>query len=246
MATVDASTIQDLIDTGESETVEFKSRWPGGPVVAKVLAAFANTSGGVLIFGVDGHGETVGVEHAQVRDILAKVAHICSSLRLAGPTTGVTSIHGKEVVFVGVSKAPSHLAPVVVSTGQVPRRVGTRITLERQQQRRRCFVSSRAGDDVRTLLATLARQGYDTVVPEQLAPGASWPMLLRQVPNETDLFVAVVPGEPAENVFFEIGMAAALEKRIAGAYERAGYPEVVLTPRSGDAGRDIIATKPGV
>lgn len=37
-----------------------------------------------------------------------------------------------------------------------------------------------------------------------------------------------------------------LEEIIAGAYERAGYPEVVLTPRSGDAGRDIIATKPGV
>ena len=37
-----------------------------------------------------------------------------------------------------------------------------------------------------------------------------------------------------------------LEEIFAGAYERAGYPEVVLTPRSGDRGRDVIATKPGV
>ncbi|MBE3123708.1 MAG: restriction endonuclease, partial [Planctomycetes bacterium] len=37
-----------------------------------------------------------------------------------------------------------------------------------------------------------------------------------------------------------------LEELVAGAYERAGWPEVVLTPRSGDAGRDIIATRPGV
>ncbi len=33
------------------------------------------------------------------------------------------------------------------------------------------------------------------------------------------------------------------EEIIAGAYERAGFEEVVLTPRSGDFGRDVIATK---
>jgi len=36
-----------------------------------------------------------------------------------------------------------------------------------------------------------------------------------------------------------------LEEIIAGAYEREGWPEVILTPRSGDRGRDIIATRPG-
>jgi len=35
------------------------------------------------------------------------------------------------------------------------------------------------------------------------------------------------------------------EEIIAGAYERAGFDEVVLTPRSGDGGKDIIATKHG-
>lgn len=37
-----------------------------------------------------------------------------------------------------------------------------------------------------------------------------------------------------------------LEELIAGAYEREGWPEVVLTPRSGDRGRDVIASKPGI
>lgn len=36
------------------------------------------------------------------------------------------------------------------------------------------------------------------------------------------------------------------EEMIAGIYSRAGFEEVVLTPRSGDAGRDVIATKRGV
>jgi len=36
------------------------------------------------------------------------------------------------------------------------------------------------------------------------------------------------------------------EEIIAGAFERAGYDEVILTPRSGDFGRDVIAIKSGV
>ncbi len=36
------------------------------------------------------------------------------------------------------------------------------------------------------------------------------------------------------------------EEIIAGAYKRAGFDEVVLTPRSGDKGRDVVATKHGV
>lgn len=36
------------------------------------------------------------------------------------------------------------------------------------------------------------------------------------------------------------------EEIIAGAYMRAGFDEVILTPRSGDKGRDVIATKRGI
>lgn len=37
----------------------------------------------------------------------------------------------------------------------------------------------------------------------------------------------------------------AMEELIAGAYKQYGCPDVVLTPRSGDKGRDVIATWPG-
>jgi restriction system protein len=36
------------------------------------------------------------------------------------------------------------------------------------------------------------------------------------------------------------------EEIIAGAYQREGFDEVILTPRSGDRGRDVIATKWGI
>ena len=36
-----------------------------------------------------------------------------------------------------------------------------------------------------------------------------------------------------------------VEELIAAAYKQEGWPEVVLTDRSGDGGRDIIVSKPG-
>ncbi len=36
------------------------------------------------------------------------------------------------------------------------------------------------------------------------------------------------------------------EEIVAGAYTRAGFDEVILTPRSGDKGRDVVATKRGI
>jgi hypothetical protein len=44
------------------------------------------------------------------------------------------------------------------------------------------------------------------------------------------------------DIAFKIGYEK-WEEIIAGAYRRAGFDEVILTPRSGDYGRDIIATK---
>ena len=46
-------------------------------------------------------------------------------------------------------------------------------------------------------------------------------------------------------VVFQIP-ARKLEEMIAGAYQVAGFDEVILTPRSGDLGRDVIAIKRGV
>jgi len=44
---------------------------------------------------------------------------------------------------------------------------------------------------------------------------------------------------------FEISPRA-WEELIAGAYKTAGFEEVILTPRSGDNGRDVIAVKYGL
>jgi restriction system protein len=55
--------------------------------------------------------------------------------------------------------------------------------------------------------------------------------------------VALLSKDP--NVAFQISPEK-WEEIIAGAYNRAGFDEVTLTPRSGDLGRDVIAIKKGL
>ena len=83
------------------------------------------------------------------------------------------------------------------------------------------------------LQATLVYFGSgatDGQIVEAVAP--PWFEILRHVEKDPE-FLFRIPWRTLEEI-------------IAGAYTRAGWPEVILTPRSGDGGRDIIATKPGV
>jgi len=50
--------IQELLQAGESETVEFKQSWTND--CFKTLAAFANTDGGTLLIGVSDAGQIIG------------------------------------------------------------------------------------------------------------------------------------------------------------------------------------------
>jgi restriction system protein len=91
--------------------------------------------------------------------------------------------------------------------------------------------------DVRSTLATLVLQGL--IIPEnKVAEGllikstsAVWTDIAKMLARDASLFAELTPTQ--------------LEELVAGAYERAGY-QVVLTPRSGDFGRDVIATSTGV
>jgi len=51
-----------LIEDGENLTVEFKQRFSDHEKIAKEIIAFANTRGGILLFGIDDNGKIRGVE----------------------------------------------------------------------------------------------------------------------------------------------------------------------------------------
>jgi ATP-dependent DNA helicase RecG len=59
---MDEIQIIGLIRRGESEDVEFKQSFRSGEDVSKTLCSFANTRGGILIFGVKNDGQVIGIE----------------------------------------------------------------------------------------------------------------------------------------------------------------------------------------
>jgi predicted HTH transcriptional regulator len=51
-----------LIEDGENLNIEFKQRFSDYEKIAKEIIAFANTNGGVIIFGINDNGKVYGVE----------------------------------------------------------------------------------------------------------------------------------------------------------------------------------------
>ncbi|MCA1592736.1 MAG: ATP-binding protein [Acidobacteria bacterium] len=110
--------IERLVVEGESQTVEFKSRWSNNHYIAQVLTAFANTKGGILLIGVDDKGEIVGISDDAVGNALDRLQKVVSSLLPFPIETGVVDVHGKNVVYAIVPEAPQYLLPVMTSRGE--------------------------------------------------------------------------------------------------------------------------------
>ena len=54
--------LEKLIEEGENLNIEFKQRFSEYEKIAKEIIAFANTSGGVIIFGINDNGKVYGVQ----------------------------------------------------------------------------------------------------------------------------------------------------------------------------------------
>lgn len=115
------------IAEGEGARLEFKRGLPSPDKVARTLSAFANTKGGLLVVGVDDHGEVLGAPHPrEVGDELRAIA----SLRVEPPLTPmvqVVRVEGLAVVacFVGASAARPHEALLECGQRDVCVRLGS-------------------------------------------------------------------------------------------------------------------------
>lgn len=54
--------LNEIIENGESQLVEFKRKFTEPEKIAKEMIAFANTKGGKILFGIDDDKKVVGVE----------------------------------------------------------------------------------------------------------------------------------------------------------------------------------------
>jgi len=95
------------ITEGEGKTLEFKRGLPGPPKLARTLAAFANTRGGLLLIGVGDRGELVGAPRP--RETLATLRRIAAewlepALELQA---GVLELDGVRLVWASVPLSPA-------------------------------------------------------------------------------------------------------------------------------------------
>ncbi|MDT8323054.1 MAG: ATP-binding protein [Bacteroidota bacterium] len=67
------------IEEGEGLTVEFKRKVSTPEKIAREMIAFANTRGGIILFGIDDDRSVVGVESekSEIEDIAFAAQHLC-------------------------------------------------------------------------------------------------------------------------------------------------------------------------
>ncbi|MCX7797662.1 MAG: putative DNA binding domain-containing protein [Melioribacter sp.] len=97
--------VLELIEAGEGIHVEFKQRFSTYEKIAKELIAFANTSGGYLILGVDDDKSIYGIESEKSDYELIKE----TALRYCEPPinfkTYVFEINNKEIMVVQIEES---------------------------------------------------------------------------------------------------------------------------------------------
>ncbi len=97
-------TFYALLDQGEGTRIEFKLRAPSAPRLAKLICAFANTSGGHILMGVDDDAIVEGVEEIdETRDAISRAHRMNTPM----PEIQVTELRldeGRTVVMCAVSR----------------------------------------------------------------------------------------------------------------------------------------------
>jgi ATP-dependent DNA helicase RecG len=132
--------LEALIAQGEGQQLEFKRSLAELETAVRTLAAFANTGGGTVLFGVRQSGEIVGVEasHTSKEQLVNKVTS--STDPVLYPSVEFVKVNGKTVIVVTVAESDNkpHLAG-----GRAYKRVGTATVQLRRDEYERLLLSRR-------------------------------------------------------------------------------------------------------
>lgn len=100
------------IEEGEGLTVEFKRKVSTPEKIAKEMIAFANTRGGIILFGIDDDRSVIGVESekSELDDIAFAAGHLCDPP--VEHETRIFQFDGEDVICVNIpesEKKPHYL-----------------------------------------------------------------------------------------------------------------------------------------
>lgn len=98
--------ILEIIESGESSTVEFKRKSSSAEKIAKEITAFANTLGGILFIGVEDNGDLYGVESEKTElDIVEKACQFCIVPPITPKEVKVQNLYDKEIIIVEIEES---------------------------------------------------------------------------------------------------------------------------------------------
>ncbi len=102
---MDVAELKSLISEGENFKIEFKRQFSSITKIAKELIAFANTKGGMILFGVDDDGTIYGVESEKSEiDLIREAAgEYCEPP--IDPIVQVIELNRKDVVVAIVEES---------------------------------------------------------------------------------------------------------------------------------------------
>jgi predicted HTH transcriptional regulator len=97
--------VLELIEGGENLQCEFKRKFSSSEKIAREMIAFANTKGGVILFGVDDNKEIVGVDSEKSEAELIKDAGLNYCEPSLDFNIAYFDLIGKEVVVVEIPES---------------------------------------------------------------------------------------------------------------------------------------------
>src|SRR4051794_33085681 len=96
-----------------------RRRLPPEAAVARILVAFANTSGGVLIVGVDEQADIFGLSESEASFARKRLLELAESLLPGKVSVDTAVVEGRNLVYVAVEPAPDWQGPVATARGAV-------------------------------------------------------------------------------------------------------------------------------
>ena len=116
----------ELVDAGEGLRVEFKRKVSTPEKIAREMIAFANTSGGTIIFGIDDDKSVVGVvsEKGEMEFITLAAVELCDPP--IAYTLTIFNVHERDVLCIEIPES-DRKPHFLVEPGQDERRAWVRV-----------------------------------------------------------------------------------------------------------------------
>ena len=139
---MEALELLEIIQKGESSTVQFKERLPHQDSLAQEMTAFSNGQGGLVIIGVnDKTGALNGLSFEEIQSTNQQLVNVASQ-SVFPPiilTTETVSVNGSNLIVVGIKEGISkpykdRLGSIYIKNGSDKRRVTSNDEISRLLQ----------------------------------------------------------------------------------------------------------------